>query len=152
MTDHGDKRFMGAAFEVPIERGKVREFASAVRAASREYYDQPAAPTPPTFLTTAMWWVNPDDADSDAWAEVGLDPTLSVHGEQEYVFHGPPPRAGDVLSARTHLESVYEKPGKRGGVMRFVVTVTEFRDHAGKLVAEERGTAIQLEHATGGDQ
>ena len=41
------------------------------------------------------------------------------------------------------MEEIYEKEGKRGGVMTFVVTVTEFRDPAGKLVAEARSTAIE---------
>ena len=44
---------------------------------------------------------------------------------------------------QTRVEEIYEKEGKRGGAMTFVVTVTEFRDATGTLVAEARSTAIE---------
>ena len=44
------------------------------------------------------------------------------------VFPGPPPAAGAELTAQTRVAEIYEKEGKRGGTMTFVVTVTEFRD------------------------
>jgi hydroxyacyl-ACP dehydratase HTD2-like protein with hotdog domain len=74
---------------------------------------------------------------------VKLDLKRILHGGQEYVFHGPPPRAGQELTAQTRVEEIYEKEGKRGGTMTFVVTVQEFRDETGRLVAEARSTAIQ---------
>jgi len=37
----------------------------------------------------------------------------------------------------------FEKPGKKGGQMRFAVVVTEFHNLAGELVAESRGTFIE---------
>jgi hypothetical protein len=72
-----------------------------------------------------------------------MDLRRLLHGGQEYVFHGPPPAAGSELSVQTRVDEIYEKEGKRGGVMTFVVTVTEFRDAAGILVAEARSTAIE---------
>ena len=44
---------------------------------------------------------------------------------------------------QTRVADIYEKEGKRGGTMTFVVTVTEFRDEAGILVAEAKSTAIE---------
>ena len=44
---------------------------------------------------------------------------------------------------QTRVEDIYEKVGKRGGAMTFVVTVTEFRDTTGTLVAEALATAIE---------
>jgi hypothetical protein len=75
--------------------------------------------------------------------EVGFEQSRTLHGDQEYLFHGPPPRAGAVLYATERLADRYEKAGRRGGIMRFAVVVTEFRDAAGTLVAESRMTLIE---------
>ena len=129
----------GEPFEVRVELGKVREFAAAIG------FDHPAAwqgeypVSAPTFLTTARFWQTPA---SDPWTGVGRDYSSILHGEQEYIFHGEPPRAGDVLSAQTRIQDVYERQGQRGGSMTFTVAVTEFRDGAGRLVAEGIGTTI----------
>jgi hypothetical protein len=63
------------------------------------------------------------------------------------VFHGPPPRAGTKLTVLPRIEDIYEKEGKRGGTMTFVVTVQEFRDEEGNLVAESRSTVIETGRA-----
>ena len=81
---------------------------------------------------------------------LGPDPDLVrriLHGEEEYIFHGPLPRAGQVLSCEAKVTDTYEKPGKRGGSMRFGVVVTEFRDEQGTLVAEARSTLVETEKA-----
>jgi hypothetical protein len=66
-----------------------------------------------------------------------------MHAEQEYVFHGPPPRAGATLTAQSRIDAVYQKQGRRGGVLTFAVLVTEFRDASGRLVAEARMTGVE---------
>ena len=48
---------------------------------------------------------------------------------------------------RTRVEDILEKEGRRGGTMTFVITVTEFRDDDGRLVAEARSTAIETGRA-----
>jgi hypothetical protein len=53
------------------------------------------------------------------------------------------PAAGDVLTAQERVVDRYEKPGKRGGTMRFATVVTEYRDAAGALVAEAKATFIE---------
>ncbi|HEX2038672.1 MAG TPA: MaoC family dehydratase N-terminal domain-containing protein [Acidimicrobiales bacterium] len=131
----------GREFEMAVERGKVREFAAAVLADHPAFFDGPHPVIPPTFLVTWLFW-QPEDA--AVWGENELDPARSVHGEQEYVFHGPPPRAGAELRGSTRVERDEVKEGRRGGRMRVVVSVTEFRDEAGRLVAEERNTGIEL--------
>jgi len=69
-----------------------------------------------------------------------------MHAEQEYVFHGPPPRAGTRLVCRSRIESVFHKEGRRGGRLTFAVMVTEFRDATtGALVAEARMTGVETE-------
>lgn len=128
---------VGEPFEVLVERGKIREFAAAMQSESPAYQGSGAI-IPPTFLTTASSWAPPGSR-----VVVGFDRRRLLHGEQEYVFHGPPPRAGDTLIAQERLAERYAKPGKRGGEMRFAVVVTEFRSPAGELVAEARGTFIE---------
>jgi len=41
---------------MPIERGKIREYATATAAARPAYLDDPKAPVPPTFLATVVFW------------------------------------------------------------------------------------------------
>jgi hypothetical protein len=138
-----DQSAIGAtddAFPMTIERGKVREFAKATMSAQPDYLDDPVPPIPPTFLTTVAFWSPPGQS---VFSKVKLDLRRLLHGGQEYTFHGPPPVAGTELTVQTRVDDIYEKEGKRGGTMTFVVTVTEFRDPAGKLVAEARSTAIE---------
>jgi len=128
---------VGTPYEYPVERGKIREFAIAAQSGAPDYFGLGAV-TPPTFLTTASRW-----APEGARVEVGFEQSRTLHGDQEYLFHGPPPRAGAVLYATERLADRYEKAGRRGGIMRFAVVVTEFRDAAGTLVAESRMTLIE---------
>ncbi|WP_377267496.1 MaoC family dehydratase N-terminal domain-containing protein [Peterkaempfera sp. SMS 1(5)a] len=132
------------AFEVPIECGKIREFARATLSDNPAY--QAAEPViPPTFLTTAGFLWQPTE--SKAQAHHGLDPQRTLHAEQEYVFHGAPPRAGQVLTATARVTDRYEKQGRRGGKLTFVTMVTEFHDEHGTLVAEQRSAAVETSQA-----
>jgi hypothetical protein len=138
-----DKSAIGATdgpFEMVVERGKVREFARACMSQHPDYLDDPNPVIPPTFLTTVAFWSPPGQS---VFSKVKMDLRRLLHGGQEYRFHGPPPRAGTKLTVQTRVEDIYEKEGKRGGTMTFVVTVTEFRDEQGTLVAEARSTAIE---------
>ena len=127
------------SYSIPIERGKIREFARAAQSRNPAY-DGPDAVIPPTFLTTANnYW---SDGDTPA-AGLGFELARILHGEEEYEFFGPPPRAGQTLTATGRVGDRWEKEGKRGGVMRFAKLVTEYRDDAGNLVAEQRTTVIE---------
>jgi hypothetical protein len=131
----------GPTFAMTVERGKIREFAKATQSTNSAYLDEPEPPIPPTFLTSATFWQPPSAA--DLWRDIDIDLRRLLHGEQEYVFPNGPPRAGTRLTAQTRVEEIYEKEGKRGGSMTFVITVTDFRDDDGALVAQARGTAIE---------
>jgi len=134
----------GKPFEMDIERGKMREFARALRATHPAFFDGERPVIPPTFLTTTFFW----EADVDGanpWHAVKMDQRRGMHAEQEYIFHGPPPRAGTRLYCRSRISDVFEKQGKRGGTLRFAVMVTEFRDADGRLVAEARMTGVETE-------
>jgi hypothetical protein len=144
--EHSSVGAKGQPFELVIERGKVREFARAVRASHPSYVKDEDAVVPPTFLTTMFFWES-EVEEGNPWHRVKLDQTRGMHAEQEYVFHGPPPRAGTRLTCQSRIAEVYEKEGRRGGKLGFAVMVTEFRDETGKLVAEARMTAVETAHA-----
>jgi hypothetical protein len=95
---------------------------------------------PITFLATAEHWRGPDQA---VFGAPFLESGRLLHGQQEFIFPGSLPRAGTRLVGQSRVEKVYEKEGRRGGLMTFVETVTEFRDEDGVLVAQTRGTFIE---------
>lgn len=147
MADERATGAEGTPFELCVERGKIREFARATLSSHPAYCEQPQPVSPPTFLTTMFFWEEQAPG-SNPWHLVQLDPQRGMHAEQEYVFFGPPPRAGTVLDCRSRIERVFHKEGRRGGRLTFAVMVTEFRDRAtGKLVAEARMTGVETEKA-----
>jgi hypothetical protein len=133
----------GEPFEVPLERGKIREFARATFSTNASYVDDPRPFVPATFLTTMAFWSGPG---TDPWEAVKMDQSRGLHAEQEYVFHGPPPRAGTTLTAQSRVTDITTKPGRRGGELTFVTMVTEFRDETGRLVAESILTGVETAH------
>lgn len=137
----------GRPFTMVLEAGKIREFARATKSQNPAYDGgvdgAPISPT--TFLMASAFWQGPE---SSPLAGVELNWHRILHGEQEFRFTGPPPRAGDVLTGQSRIDKVFEKAGKRGGTMAFVEQVTEFRNPAGELVAEVRSTMIETSKAT----
>ncbi len=139
-----DKTALGAVgehYDLVVERGKIAELARAVRAEHPDHRGAAAVP-PPTFLTTIFHWESGIDG-ANPWHRVKMSEERGMHAEQEYVFHGPPPAAGTRLRCQSRITEVYEKAGKRGGTLTFVVMVTEFRDEAGRLVAEAKMTGVE---------
>jgi acyl dehydratase len=80
---------------------------------------------------------------------VKLDYTRLLHGEQEFEYLKPI-RAGDVLRFRSRTKDVFEKAGKRGGKMLFVISETQYTNQRGEVVAYTRNTAIETEGAVKG--
>jgi len=136
----------GEPFTMVVELGKIREFARATKSRHPAYQGAPGdTPViPATFLASSVFWTTPA---SSPFAGMDLNWERILHGEQEYVFYGEPPRAGTELTGTSRVDRVYEKEGKRGGTMVFTETVTEFRDSSGRLVAEARGTMIETSRA-----
>jgi hypothetical protein len=137
VVDESAAGMAGAPFQLFVETGKIREFAEAT------FADNPLFRTgdcsPPTFLTTAFHW---QTKDSDVLPAVQLHPQRSLHAEQEFIFHGPPPCAGQHLTGVSRVDRVYRKEGRRGA-LTFVDLVTEYRDEAGNVVAETRLTGVE---------
>ena len=134
----------GKPFRVVVEEGKVREFARAVKSSNPAYMDGPQATSPATFLASSVFWQRPEHS---PWGDSRPNLQRILHGEQEFVFFGPPPAAGTELTGEARIDRVYEKEGKRGGTMTFVEVVTEYRDSSGAVVAEARSTIIETGQA-----
>ena len=142
-----DKSYIGVTGEpvtIHIERGKIREFAKAIKDDDPLYFDEERAKRegggimpPITFLVTMSHW-----DDGRGRPRVPMDLKRVLHGEQEYEFLKPI-YAGDVLTAVSRVADVYEKPGKRGGIMTFVVTEIEFKNAKSELVARAKQVTIE---------
>ena len=125
-----------------VEFGKIREFARAVKDDNPIYRDEARCVAPPTFLMSIAHWMDL----AGTRPGLKLDLRRVLHGEQEFEYLKPI-RPGDVLSTRWRTKDVFEKPGKRGGKMLFVVGETEFTNQRGEVVAYMRSTTIQTEGA-----
>ncbi len=149
MVDRSLIGLAGPEFEMDIERGKMREFARAAYAAIPAYVEGRHPVIHPTFLITAAstWGYSLERPRGTVFEEIDHDLSVPLHAEESHQFHGPPPRAGTRLIARSSLEDIRTKTGSRGGELTFLVLLTEFRDESGTPVAETRMTTVTTERA-----
>jgi hypothetical protein len=136
-------------FTMLVEVGKVREFARAVNSANPAYTAGWTPASPPTFLASASFWMERENSPT---LRADLNFERILNGAQEFIFHGPPPRAGARLTGTGRIDRVYQKTGRRSGVMTFLEVVYEFADEAGKLVAEVRSTVIETAGVVAGER
>jgi acyl dehydratase len=135
-------------FELPIERGKVREFALAVGEDNPVFFDSAAARqqglpdivAPPTFTATQMWQVGREEREERLGTR--LDYGRVLHGEQEFVYQRLP-FAGEVLTGVMRVARDLTKEGKRGGALRFVTYESRFTDAQGEEVLTSYYTLIE---------
>jgi len=136
------------SFDLPVERGKVREFALAVGATDPVHFDVGEAEArgladalaPPTFTVTQAWQVTREEREEALGANLEYGRVL--HGEQEFVYERLPV-AGEVLTGAMRISADVTKPGKKGGAMRFVTYESRFSDSGGHLVLTAYYTLIQ---------
>ena len=134
MVNKGAVGQTGEAFDLVVERGKVREFARATKSQSPEYLADPVPVSPPTFLVSSVFWAPPGAA---RWGDLQLDMRRVLDGGREFVFHGPPPAAGTQL---TSLGSVCPAPShafcrRRGRSRRIVQFGTQRNLHDARRLA-----------------
>ena len=138
---------MAEAFTFPVEAGKVREFAIAVLDDDNPiYWDVDharahgfkAPMAPPTFVQASSFW-RPTDRSA-----AQRDMRRVLHGEQAYDYLHPI-YVGDVLTVQTQPAERYEKTGRRGGSMTFVVNETTYTNHHGQVCVRVRSTSIETE-------
>lgn len=135
-------------FELPVERGKVREFALAVGEDNPVFFDIDAARAqglpdilaPPTFTVTQIWQISREQREEQLGAN--LDYERVLHGEQEFEYQRLP-FAGEILRATMRISKDFSKQGKRGGEMRFVTYESRFVDVQGEEVLTAYYTLIE---------
>ena len=142
-----DKSFIGKTSTpvvMHIERGKIREFARAIKDEDPVYHDEAYAAKeaggivpPVTFLQTVSHW-----DDGRGRVRIPFDLKRVLHGEQEYEFLEPI-RVGDVLTVVSTITDIFEKPGKRGGSMNFAVTETTYTNQKGEVVCRAKHVTIE---------
>lgn len=140
---------MAEGFTFPVEAGKVREFARAVLDDDNPIYWDAAyarsqgfkAPlVPPTFVQAASFW----RPASPGGGERNLLRVL--HGEQEFEYLHPI-YVDDVLTVTTARVDEYEKTGRRGGTMKFIVNETTYTNQDGQVCVKARSTTIETGQA-----
>ena len=136
-----DKSAIGRTGEpvtMHVERGKIQEFARAIKDDDPLYYDEGHAAKeaggimpPVTFLQTVSHW-----DDGRGRPRLPFDLKRVLHGEQEYVW-SMPAAVGEVMTAESTIESIRGKGG-----MQFLTLTTELRDETGRVVVSGRSTLI----------
>lgn len=136
------------AFDLPVERDKVQDFALAVGEDNSVLLEPEAAISlgfpdvlaPPTFTVTQIFAVPREERERRLGAN--LDYERVLHGEQEFVYRRLP-FAGEVLKGRMRISKDFTKQGRRGGQMRFVTYESTFTDAEGELVLTAYYTLIE---------
>jgi len=156
-------------FTFPVDLTTVMLFASALGETNRAYYDEEYAREhklggvipPPTFPIAGAHWdpnaglrgvrqipapkAQPEQPKKNPAAEGEGGGSREVgrllHGEQRFIYHKPL-HPGTVLTVTRKAGKRWEKEGKRGGVMRFSESVSEYRDENGELVVTAIGVGI----------
>jgi len=141
-----DRRHIGhelPAFQVEVEKGRLRFFAKATGQDDPVYTDEataraaghPGLPVPPTFLF-CLEMESPQPA---AMRELlGIDYRRLLHGEQGFTFHRMA-YAGDTLTFQQRIEDIYDK---KGGALEFVVRKTHVSNQRGEPVADLRCISV----------
>jgi len=133
----------GKPVTMHVERGKIREFARAIKDDNPIYLDEAAAQgvgglmPPPTFTMTLGFW-----EEGRPRPLLTYDVRRLLHGEQEFEYLAPI-HAGDVLTATARVADVYEKAGSRGGMMTFGIIETSFTNQRGDIVLRSRSTLVE---------
>ncbi|MBF6428323.1 hypothetical protein [Nocardia cyriacigeorgica] len=117
---------VGTRLDIDLDADGIREFAAATlsRAKSPATAGEPVVA--PTFLPARI-------------AAAGEPATANWPGipiEQDHRFFGPPPRAGERLTAHSRIDRVHQVDDDHGMPVTVIEMVTQYFDRTGRLVAE----------------
>lgn len=137
-------------YTIDVERGKIAEFARAIKTDDPVYRDIEAAraagyadlPAPPTFSAVAAHWSPRVSVEQD----LGVDLKRVLAGGAEWEYLGEIV-AGETLTVRSRIADIVDKSGSRGP-MTLVVMENSFRNAGGEEVLRVRSTMIELGTAT----
>ncbi|MBF6440393.1 hypothetical protein [Nocardia cyriacigeorgica] len=117
---------VGTRLDIDLEADGIREFnaATMARAATPATTGEPVVA--PTFLPARI----------AAAGEAAIEHWPGIPIEQDHRFFGPPPRAGERLTAQSRIARVYEVDDDHGTPVTMIEMVTQYFDRTGRLVAE----------------
>ena len=133
--------------EFPLERGKIREFAKAIKEDDPVFSEIEAArnagfgniPIPITYPQVLKHFAEKKHEIKYPFSNEKL-----LHGEYAVEYHRHPV-AGETLWVSSCIVDAFEKGGKRGGKMKFVIVEQRFRDEQKKDVLTVRNTVLEIE-------
>ncbi len=145
MADHPLLGRSAPAISMPVEAGKIAEFARATLTRDPVYTDRAAAEAqglenvaaPLTFTVSAA--LHPG-ADSNLLEGIDLKRVLAGGAEWEFFR---PLVAGETLTLSARIADVQIKQGKRGP-MTVITREVSFHDEAGALVQVMRSNILEM--------
>jgi len=111
---------------MPLERGKIREFAKACQSADPAYVDDATPPVPPTFLTTVNFWMG---SGTSPLAQLDIDLRRLLRGGPPArcgrpPAQNPPPAPQDTRQPRGRATITGAVPSRMRGHPAALITVT----------------------------
>ncbi|MBF6518250.1 hypothetical protein IU421_28800 [Nocardia cyriacigeorgica] len=116
----------GTRLDIDLEAEGIRQFAAATLSSAAAPATDGIPVVAPTFLPARI----------AAAGEPAIENWPGIPVEQDHRFFGPPPRAGEPLTAHSRIQRVYEADDDQGTPVTMVEMVTQYFDRTGRLVAE----------------
>ncbi|WP_286163865.1 MaoC family dehydratase N-terminal domain-containing protein [Bacillus sp. AFS088145] len=143
------KELIGLEFEpysLEVEKGKIKELATALDDHNPIYYDVEAArkegfdgiPVPPTFLQVIDLWGGYGSVEKVEKLKLNLVRVL--HGQQSYEYLGDI-LAGDKLFVTSKVVNAETKKGSTGA-MDLITSENQYTNQRGELVAKAKSTLV----------
>ncbi|MEM7543613.1 MAG: MaoC family dehydratase N-terminal domain-containing protein [Pseudomonadota bacterium] len=136
----------------PLSTASIRYFASALRDDNPLYRDDefardsghPSVIAPPTLVCETCQYVD-GQANDDGYLGHEWDLPLThcrlIRAGNDYEFLQPV-LASDVITAKWTLESIDERSRSKGGTQLFVVSLAQYFNQDGTLLATNRETVV----------
>ncbi|HYT37244.1 MAG TPA: MaoC family dehydratase N-terminal domain-containing protein [Ktedonobacteraceae bacterium] len=136
-----------SSFIIEVQRNKIHELTTAIgdndpvyhsREAAQEagFSDVPISPTTPTMFT---FWGNTQRR--VRLADIGIDVTRILHGEEEYEYLAPI-YPNDILTGTTTLVDGKTRSGSNGHSMDILTTETRYVNQHNQPVLNARTTIV----------
>ena len=140
-----------------VERGKIAEFARAIRDNNPIYFDETKAraagfagiPAPPTFYEVLLRFIDFGEDRPRARQRGGDTGGAGFDGGRE-IEYLKPILAGDTLTMTKRGAPSYEREGRRGGKLTFNVEQCDFTNQRGEKVLLMRNITVRTSQVPGG--
>lgn len=140
----------------PIEEGMIRRFAEAIGDNNPLYRDKEFARKSPFggIVAPPLFVFEWDHHEAVTVDEKGLYisdmplPNLLVRGGNDYEFIQPL-RPGDIITTRSKVADVYEKPSRSGGNLIFVILKSTYTNQRNEVLGIQQTSFIILPEKKG---